>query len=178
MRLLALSLLLPLCSHAQDTQHTAGYEPVGSVLVVGLGLGQPYGGIGVQLAARLWQPLELFAGGGYALAGTGINAGLRLRVAPNSPVCPFLTGMYGYNGAVYVKGTDRYNMLYYGPSFGGGVEIHGNRRPERHLSVQVIFPLRPQAFEDAVSALKRNPNVQVFAEPWDVSIAIGYHFGQ
>lgn len=178
MRPVLLPLLFPLGLLAQEAPQPTNYEPVPSALVVGLGVGQPYGGIGAQLAARPWQQLSIFAGGGYALVGMAYNVGLSLRLMPKSPVCPFLTGMYGYNAGIIVKGTDRYNQLYYGATFGGGLEIHGRRRAERYLSVQLLFPQRPQAFEDDLEAIERNPNVTLEREPWDVTIAVGYHFGR
>ncbi|MBX2978669.1 MAG: hypothetical protein KF905_05180 [Flavobacteriales bacterium] len=149
-----------------------------SAWVFGIGFGQPYGGLGGQFQVRPWQPVALFAGGGYALAGLGYNVGMNLRLSPNSRVCPLITGMYGYNAAIAVRGLPEENQLYYGTSFGIGLEIHGLRQPRRYWSVQVIFPQRPTEYEDDLDALDKRPDVEILQRPWSFTVAVGYHFGQ
>lgn len=130
-----------------------------------------------QLAARPAQQHSIFAGGGYALVGMMYNLGACIRIMPSSPVCPFITGMYGYNVTIMIQGTDRYDEMYYGTTIGVGLELHGRHKPERFFSIQVLLPQRPQAYEDDLENLERNPNVQIQQKPWDVTIAMGYHFG-
>lgn len=176
--LIGLALLsIPLAAQqTNDSASTSGYHP--STWVMGVGLGQPYGGVGGQLQYRPASALALFAGGGYAFAGGGYNAGLCIRLAPTSAVCPFLTAMYGYNAAIAIKGLPEENKLYYGTSVGLGLEIHTRHNTERFLSIQVLLPQRPSQFEEDLEALERRPDVVIKAKPWDVTLAVGYHFGQ
>ncbi|MBL7953080.1 MAG: hypothetical protein JNM62_15330 [Flavobacteriales bacterium] len=177
MRLVLATLFLPLqLLGQQPTLPHDPYKAVPSEVVIGLGIGQPFGGIGAQLAARPADQLDLFAGGGFVMSGMGYNLGLRVRLMPASPACPFLTAMYGYNAVIH-SNVPHYNTIYYGPTFGGGIEFHGRRRPERFFSLHLLFPLRPQAYDDDIEAAKRNPLITEIQETWDVTIALGWHFG-
>lgn len=74
-------------------------------LTIGLGIGLDCGGFGGNIIIYPQKNVGIFAGGGYALAGFGWNAGLKLRLisdSPDSKISPFLLAMYGYNSAITV----------------------------------------------------------------------------
>jgi hypothetical protein len=175
MRNLVFLLLLPLRLFAQEPL-PAAYAPGAERLVVGFGGGLPYGGLGVQMQWRPSRVIGLFAGFGYAIVGTAGGGGVVLRLSPDTRFCPFLTGMYGYNGIIDIRPSHKYNGVYYGTSFGVGGEFHGRNR-SRFFSVQVLLPQRSQEFQDASAALRRNPNVVIDNDPWPLVVALGYHFG-
>jgi hypothetical protein len=178
MKPLLLALLFPLGLCAQDYVKPAA--PAASNTTawnIGLGLGTDYGGIGAQVQCRPAPPLVIFAGGGYALAGFGYNVGVQGRILPEAKWCPFLSAMYGYNAVIVVQGADKYNQLYYGPSIGAGVEVHRRNNPDNFWRFELILPFRPQAFQDDLDALKKNPVIDITSEPPPFSFSVAYHFG-
>src|SRR6185503_19117939 len=86
-----------LTSHAQSHNTISDdYDK----LNLGLGFGFDYGGIGGNLTVYPQKNVGLFFGGGYAFAGFGYNAGIKLRLLPGKPssqFTPFFMAMYGYN---------------------------------------------------------------------------------
>jgi hypothetical protein len=76
----------------------------------GLGFGLDYGGIGANVTVYPQKNIGLFAGVGYAFAGLGYNAGVKLRLTPKKRFTPFFTAMYGYNTAVIVSNNSMYSF--------------------------------------------------------------------
>lgn len=144
---------------------------------LGLGMGIDYGGFGGQLQCRPAPPLVMFAGAGYALAGLGYNVGVQGRILPDKKWCPFVSGMYGYNAVIVVVDAEQFNRLYYGPSFGIGVENHLRNHRQSFWRFELIIPLRPQEFQDDLDALKLNPAIKFQAEPPPFGISAAFHFG-
>ena len=170
--------LMPFCCAAQDYVPPANSpKEVGLQWNVGLGIGFDYGGLGAQVQCRPAPPLVMFAGGGYALAGFGYNVGAQGRILPDARWCPFVSAMYGYNAVIVVKGASQYNQIYYGPSFGLGVELHGRNNAKKFWRFEVLLPLRDAAFQEDVDALKKNPLIKIEAEPPPIGIGVAYHFG-
>ena len=85
--------------------------------------------------------------------------------------------MYGYNGVIVIEDAEEFNKLYYGPSFGLGVEVSGKRNNRNFLRLQLLLPLRPTDFKDDLDRLRRNPAIEIRSEPPDFGVSIGYHFG-
>ncbi|HNK70350.1 MAG TPA: hypothetical protein PKH36_16640 [Flavobacteriales bacterium] len=177
--LLALALCASISVNAQDQAATAKSvtTPPGAQWSMGLGAGLDYGGIGVQLHCRAARPLAVFLGGGYALAGFGLNAGAEGRVLPDARWCPIVSAMYGYNAVIVIEDAEEYNKLYYGPSFGLGVEVSGKRNNRNFLRLQLLLPLRPTDFKDDLDRLRRNPAIEIRSEPPDFGVSVAYHFG-
>jgi hypothetical protein len=176
--LTTLLLCLPFAVNAQD--HAQPVRPPASNTMewnLGLGLGIDYGGLGLQLQCRPAAPLVVFAGGGYALAGLGYNAGVQGRILPAAKWCPFVSGMYGYNAVIVVKGADEYDQIYYGPSVGLGVENHNRQNVENFWRFELIIPARPSEFTEDLEALKKNPLIDMRSEPPPFAISIACHFG-
>jgi len=111
---------------------------------VGLGIGFDYGGFGGNLLFYPQKNVGLFGGVGYALAGLGYNAGVKGRFFLNekSPVTPFVMAMYGYNSAIKVKGAAEYNKLFYGVTFGAGIDWRVGAPRKNYLSLAITMPVR------------------------------------
>ena len=140
---------------------------------LGFGLGVSYGGIGARLSFLPVDQLALFAAGGYNLDGLGYNLGAEVRLLPGKKVVPVLLAMYGYNGVIVVQGAEHYNKTYYGPTIGGGVEIH-NRNGQNFFTLELLVPFRPSEFQDDIDALKNDPSIEITG-PWPIAFSFGYH---
>jgi hypothetical protein len=177
MRIPLLCLLaLPLWACAQDyVAQSAIAQDNSTPLNIGLGIGLDYGAIGVQFQFRPEAHVALFAGVGYALVGAGYNAGVNFRILPDKRACPFISAMYGYNAVVLVKGASQYNQIYYGSSFGAGVELR--KRSRNHFwRIELLIPQRPAEFHDDYEALKLNPLIKMGAKPPGFAISGGFHW--
>lgn len=146
-------------------------------LYFGLGLGQDVGGV---LGCRLtyWPApwLSGFVGGGWAIAGFGYQTGLEFNLPLEKRVSPFLTAMYGYNGAIHVEGLEKLDEVYVGPVVGGGIILKQRvKRNYWRFSVQV--PIRSQEFLDNWEAIKQRPDVEVKTGLPPVTIGVGFHMG-
>ena len=109
----------------------------------------------------------MFGGLGYNLHKIGYNAGLEFNFSPKTKTTGFLSAMYGYN-AVLIQpvGSNSESETFYGPSFGLGIKSRSLIN-ENFFSIQVIYPVRDEAFLNAPKSEK----------PWPVLISVGYHFG-
>ncbi|MEQ9402742.1 MAG: hypothetical protein RIM99_04075 [Cyclobacteriaceae bacterium] len=143
---------------------------------VGLGLGLEYGGIGGQLAYQADDQFGVFVGLGTALASTGYNVGLIYLLKGKSKERFFLEAMYGYNGVIIVDdpvGGD-IRKTYYGPSFGGGVNLD-NKGGNSFWHFAVLIPIRSSAYRDQWNAIKNNPDFETsISLPFTVSIGINF----
>lgn len=145
-------------------------DPLEGKVFFGPGLGIDHGGIGLRLDVRATEYAGIFGGIGYALAGIGWNTGIHVRVLPKKPVCPYVTGMYGYNTAVKTlrwRGTYSDQVLYYGPSFGAGVELRKTHR-SNYFRLGLIIPIRSDAVKQDYRDLVK--------DLWPVLITLGLHF--
>lgn len=143
---------------------------------LGLGLGQDFGGIGFRVDVLPEDHISLFAGLGYAFAGFGYNVGAHARLLPGHKVCPYVTAMYGYTAVITVKNASQYDKIYYGPTFGAGLEVK-NSLTHNFWKFGILIPIRPQAYQYDLDALKKNPSIKFSAVPIAITISVGYHFG-
>lgn len=142
---------------------------------IGFGIGVDYGGFGGRITYQATPGFGLFAGLGYNLAGAGFNAGGVVRFSPEKRVVPCLYAMYGYNAVLKITGSIEVNKIYYGPSFGGGIQIKSKRNSKNFWNVELLLPVRPSEFEDDQNFYK-NMGVEM-TSPLPVSFSIGYHIG-
>lgn len=140
---------------------------------LGFGLGISYGGIGARMSFLPVKHLALFAAAGYNLDGFGYNVGAEARLLPGKRVVPVLMAMYGYNAVIVVQGAEYHNNTYYGPTVGGGVEIH-SRNGQNFVAIELLAPFRSQDFHDHLNILKNDPNIEITG-PWPVAFSFGYH---
>ena len=94
-------------------------ESAESRFFAGLGLGLDYGGYGLRLDGRITPHTRLFFGLGTTFKFMGYNGGVHARILPAKRLCPYATAMYGFNAEG--TGVDG-DQLFFGPSFGAGLE--------------------------------------------------------
>src|SRR5258708_5296139 len=143
--------------YKQQSLEANSHRPI-DVVSLGVGFGFDYGGLGVNLTVYPQKNIGLFGGLGYALAGVGYNAGIKLRLLPRdgqAMVRPFIEGMYGYNTAVFVANNRDYNKIFYGPSVGAGIDIcpRGNKG---YLSMVLLVPIRNGDAQNYMDNLTQN----------------------
>lgn len=172
---LFVSLSISFTSTAQQSNPEGQRQP--DLCSFGLGAGFDYGGFGANVIVYPQRNIGLFFGGGYAIAGFGYNGGIKLRLIPSkmSVVDPFLIGMYGYNAAIYVSGNTNLNRIFYGPSFGAGIDIHRKRTSKGYFTVAILVPVRNHEVSDYKGELQYYYGVST-SDLLPVSVSVGYKF--
>ena len=156
---------------------TETFDPKTEKVNLGFGIGHDYGGIiGGNILFYPQKNIGLFAGGGYAFAGFGYNVGIKGRFFLNegASVTPFVLGMYGYNAAVKVLGSSEYDKLFYGATFGAGVDLRLGASKKNYLSFALVVPTKigdAQAYQDH---LDENGIADFDWELLPVGFSIGY----
>jgi hypothetical protein len=165
-----------LSAHAQEK----GTDPrKQDILNFGIGIGEDYGGIGGNLMVYPQRNIGLFGGFGYALAGFGYNGGIKLRLLSRqtSVATPSILAMYGYNAAVVVTNNSQLNKLFYGPSFGIGVDLRSKKpSSEGYLSLAIIIPVRSPDAQNYIDNLKNLYGATFSNGLLPVTFSIGYKF--
>lgn len=144
---------------------------------MGFGAGLDYGGIGFNLLVYPIRNVGLFAGGGYALAGLGYNAGIKLRLLAEESKATeviYVTGMYGYNAAIMVKNASELNKFFYGFTLGAGVDVRSKKNSGGYWSLAVLYPIRSGEVDSYLEDLKNDYGVQVKNKFFPVAFSIGY----
>lgn len=144
---------------------------------IGFGMGLDHGGFGVNLVLYANRNLGLFGGIGYAFAGTGINAGLKIKlvgVNHKTHVYPYLLGMYGYNTAIAIINDKQYSRFFYGPSFGFGLDIRQKWEKRGYITIAIVVPVRKQEAQDYFD-LMQNRGVEFMNNLSPVAFSVGYH---
>jgi hypothetical protein len=121
---------------------------------IGLGLGFDYGGIGTNIIFYPRNNVGVFAGVGYALAGFGYNAGVKIRKHNIDKVSPYVTAMYGYNAAIVVLNASTFDKLFYGPSIGIGLDTKHRETRSSYWSFGVNIPIRSSEVNKYIDDLK------------------------
>ena len=106
-----MSFLFVINSNAQDNISDPLKTDFASV---GVGVGLNFGGIGANLLVYPTKNIGLFAGAGYAIAGTGYNVGTKLRLVPSEAyfkIHPYCMLMYGYNTVIAVSNAEEYSKF-------------------------------------------------------------------
>lgn len=152
---------------------TNGFDKVS----LGAGLGMDFGGLGVNLLVYPQRNIGLFAGVGYAFAGTGYNIGAKIRfVSENtrSKVAFYGLAMYGYNAAISVTNATEYNKLFYGPTLGFGFDYKSHPSKRGYWTFAILLPIRGSKVDDYMNDLKDNHGVEFKNELMPIGITMGY----
>ena len=156
------------------------------MISAGVGVGLDYGGLGVNLLAYKNEKIGAFIGVGYNIVGAGLNAGIKyrfLKEGSTSRVIPFLTAMYGYNGIIkvtssasggYSSSNTIYEEIFYGPSFGFGLDKKRYEYNMGYWSFEILVPIRPKSFQDQIDKLKKEG--ASLSQPLPIALSIGYKF--
>jgi hypothetical protein len=175
--LIVVSLLFCATTTQAQDHHSTDPTPA-DIFAIGFGYGQDYGGLGLNLTVYPQKNIGVFGGFGYALAGFGYNAGIKLRLLPNqgaSMFRPFVEAMYGYNAAVYITNYTQYNKLFYGPTIGAGVDIGSLRTKHGYFSAAILVPIRNQDAQNYMDGLQ-TMGVQFNNNLLPISLSFGYKF--
>ena len=146
---------------------------------LGLGGGLDYGGFGASALFYPAKSVGLFAGGGYAIAGFGYNVGVKFRFVSKKPfsrVTPYLNAMYGYNAAVKVADMPDWNKLFYGPTFGVGIDFRSRPESRGYWSFALLVPIRSSDVQDYIDDLEQNYGVEFQMGLIPVGVSVGYRF--
>jgi hypothetical protein len=144
---------------------------------IGFGMGLDHGGFGVNLVLYPGRNFGVFGGIGYAFAGTGYNAGLKIKLVGEnhkSHIYPYMLGMYGYNAAIAIYNAKQYNKLFYGPSFGLGVDIRQKWEKRGYLTIALILPVRKNDVKDYFDLMQKR-GVEFTNNLLPVGFSVGYH---
>ncbi|MCP4311140.1 MAG: hypothetical protein GY790_07760 [Bacteroidetes bacterium] len=166
---------------AQDGKQSVPFQTNSPIdkISIGLGVGLDYGGIGGNLSFYPVQSLGIFGGAGYALAGVGVNGGLKYRYIPKKPdarVRPYALAMYGYNAAIAVLNAYQYNKLFYGPTLGAGVDIMRKSMRRGYWSLAVLVPFRGDEVNDYIEDLENSHGADFSNSLLPVTITLGYKY--
>jgi hypothetical protein len=146
---------------------------------IGAGFGQDYGGIGVNLAVYPLKSIGIFGGLGYNLVGAGYNVGAKLRLVSSKPtakVTPFALGMYGYNAVIRVSGASQFNKVFYGPTFGAGIDFKSYPRSKILYSFALMVPIRSSEVDEYMDDLTTNHYVEFTSDLIPVTFSIGFKY--
>jgi hypothetical protein len=143
---------------------------------LGIGAGFDFGGLGGNLLIYPQRKIGLFVGAGYAIAGMGINAGIKLRFITQktkTKVVPFAIGMYGYNVGVIVRTQSKYNTLFYGATAGLGMDLRFKPKSDGYWTLGVLIPFIKREAYTYVNELK-SKGIIFRQEPAPFGIMVGY----
>ena len=176
------SVLTSFYSVAQEEQASEEQTPVNKnadKVSLGLGLGLDYGGIGGNLLVYPQENFGLFGGVGYAIAGAGYNVGAKIRfLSEKNPRTHFyLMGMYGYNAAIAVTNATKYNKLFYGPSFGIGIDTGKRSYKKGYWTLALLVPVRDSEVNDYIDYLEDDIGVEFKNGLWPIAFSVAYRFG-
>jgi len=162
---------------AQEADSTEVYK-IADPVSMGFGMGQDYGGIGANVLVYPQENFGLFGGVGYAYAGMGYNVGAKVRFfsEKNPRTNFFITGMYGYNAAVAVKGASDYNKFFYGPTIGFGIDTGKRSYKKGYWTMALLIPFRESAVKDYMDYLEDENGVEFKGALLPFTFSIGYRF--
>jgi hypothetical protein len=172
---LVVSIFISLNAISQEDSIPIQYDKAS----VGPGIGLDYGGIGLNITFYPHKNFGLFGSCGYAFAGIGYNAGLKVRIVPEiveRDGNAYFLAMYGYNAAIKVSGTAQYSKIFDGFSFGAGIDYRASSKEAGYWSVAVLIPIRSPEVKDYIYDLENNHGLTVQQKLSPIGISIGYHF--
>ena len=140
---------------------------------IGFGFGLDYGGFGAKFTFLPAPVFGVFGGFGYNLAGLGYNFGAQYKFPTKTRVAGYLTGMYGYNGVIVISGALSSKTSYYGPTFGGGIELSSKKNEKNFWNFELLVPFRDAQFQKDIDYWKSIG--ASITSPLPITISIGYH---
>lgn len=143
-------------------------------VIAGVGIGLEYGGVGGHLGYQIDDQFGAFVGLGTAFASTGYNFGVKYLLPGDPNQQFFLEGLYGYNAVILVdRPAGDVRETFYGPSFGGGVNLH-NKGGTTFWHFALLIPIRSSEYRNQFDILDNDPEVEIFALPFTVSIGLNF----
>lgn len=143
---------------------------------LGIGLGLPYGGIGMKLGYNTSDHVTFFGGLGYNMVGIGANGGVQLSIPSEKQSEFYFTGMYGYNSVIISKDKSVMGGIFAGPSLGIGLKINSMSTKGNYWDVGLLGPIRSQKYKNAIQEIERSRNMRLESKPWPVLFYFGYNY--
>lgn len=146
---------------------------------IGLGIGQDYGGFGGHAVVYPQQNVGIFAGLGYNIVGFGYNVGVKLRLVslkPTTKVNPYAIIMYGYNASIKIQDASQFDKVFYGPTFGVGIDVKSNPLSKIYYSFGINVPVRGNEVTEYMDDLKKNHNVEFKNDLIPITISLGFKY--
>jgi len=84
--------------------------------------------------------------------------------------------MYGYNAAIKETNASQYNKLFYGPSFGIGMDYHSKRMKKGYWSFALLVPIRSSAVVEYMDDLENNHGIEFQNGLLPIAFSFGYRF--
>src|SRR5690554_162877 len=149
---------------AQHLSTSKGYSSLG------LGLGLPYGGLGMKLGYNTSDHVTFFGGLGYNMVGIGANGGVQLSIPNKAPTEFYFTGMYGYNTVIINLDNTAKGQIFAGPSLGAGLKINSVTTKGNFWDVGLLLPIRSQRYKNSIQ------EIRLESKPWPVIFYFGYNY--
>ncbi|EPR68247.1 hypothetical protein ADICYQ_2717 [Cyclobacterium qasimii M12-11B] len=143
---------------------------------VGIGVGLPYGGIGLRMGTNVAKGVNLFGGVGYQIADIGYNLGIIKDFESKGMAQFYLSGMVGTNAAIKIDGLPQSSKTYFGPSLGTGIKLNSNRKEGNFWDMGIIIPIRSSVYKSDLNGLKQDARITGLTEPWPVLLVFAYNF--
>ena len=156
----------------QETEQRNAFNYNSKPLYGGPGIGMDFGVIGVKGEYMFLDYIGVFGGAGFNLHNFCFNGGVILKPLAKEKFTPYLLGMYGYNGMIFIQGAQHLNRISYGFTPGFGLEIKTESGNAWQLGL--LFPLRRASFLDYHQQLKDDPNVSISETLPKIGISIGF----
>jgi len=173
-----LTLIVSLASLQLFAQYSGPVaEPELAPVFIGPGLGLDYGGIGINVMAMPSPYVGLFVGAGYNFVKLGFNGGARIYLTrPSARARPYFSGMYGYYAAIHVADAEQYDKVFYGATFGFGVDIMNRRNERNYWTLALHVPLRGTEVDDYMASLKPQ-GIEFKGNLLPVTFTVGFRIG-
>jgi hypothetical protein len=83
--------------------------------------------------------------------------------------------MYGYNTAIDVVNATQYNKLYYGPTFGLGLDFRFRHYSNGYWTFAILVPVRNSDPSNYMNNLQNNDNISFSNGLSSVDVSVGYN---
>lgn len=144
---------------------------------VGVGLGIPYGVLGINADVALMDHVSLSAGVGTTMfAGVGYSAGAKLFfLPPEKRWRPRIAAFYGTNSIVVVEGSVSIKEKFNGLTVGAGVQRTFGTRGKHGLDLDLMVIATSGGMKDELERIEMQYGMTI-EEPSPVKISIGYRY--
>jgi hypothetical protein len=112
---------------------------------------------------------------GYSFSSVGLNGGFLYSFPSTTQAELYVTGMYGLNAFIDLKGSNQYQTSFSGPNFGFGFKINSLRREGAYWDVSLLLPVRSTNYKHTLQEIKWNSAIELTSEPWPVLFSFGYN---
>jgi hypothetical protein len=145
---------------------------------VGVGLGVPYGVIGINGEFALHKYFSLSAGlGTTAFAGVGYAIGARTYMRPAEVMFrPRVSLHYGVTGLIAAQDSEKAKK-YNGVAVGVGFQEMFGAKRRSGFDFEILYMASTGGMQDEIDKMNESGNYSKIETPGRVKILLGYRFG-